>query len=125
MSNQRFFPALAPRDQTVTVTDAFVGAGAADATLPNLKNRTGFLTKMTRTGAGTFTVAFRYKYPELASFSSGHVGATTGLRVEFSALDLKAGTGTLVCTVGGTPTDPATTDTLYLTFHVRNSGVNK
>lgn len=96
------------------------GAGAADMVF-----KSGDVVTAKRTGAGTYNLTFRYKYAQrIYPFEPGVVGTTTGLGAILTAWDPVAGTATIVFSVGNTPTDPATTDEIFLLFLVRNSGRN-
>jgi len=125
MSNHRHMPAWARRDQEVRFCDRFVGGGTGNPTLPMVAKNGAFIDTMVRTGVGTFTGTFRDSYPELCGLSWGIIGTTAGLDVRFTAIDLVAKTFALTTEVGAVATDVATTDTVYLTFNVRNSGQNQ
>jgi len=114
------------KDQLVLITAELTGAGAADMT--NAESADfggGEVSAATRTGAGKFTLTFRKKYPQLkAGMAPLVVGTTDGLVAQFASIDLSAGTAALETYVGSTPTDPASTDTIYLCLIARNSGRN-
>jgi hypothetical protein len=124
MSNQRTYEKRTPQDQVIDLHDHFTGNTSSAPTL-----NTGYGAEIFKTvshsSTGTFAVTFKHTYPQLKGFHFGCLGTTVGLQARFSALDVTAGTATLVTEVGATPTDPATTDLIYLHLAVRNSGVNK
>lgn len=75
--------------------------------------------------AGKFNLTFGYKYPQkIMPLVPSIVGTTTGLVGTFTAWDPVACTAQVQFAVGNTGTDPATTDTIYFGFFVRNSGRN-
>lgn len=74
---------------------------------------------------GVFNLTFGYRYPQkIMPLMPTIVGTTTGLVAIFTAWDPFAGTAQVKFSVGGVATDPATTDTIYFGFLVRNSGRN-
>lgn len=123
MANAEFYPVQAKKNEIKLEHVALVGAGATDLTLESGVNGS-FVTAATRTGAGTYSLTFRRTYPQLKGLSRMFVGTTAGLTARFSAFSASAGTATLVTEVGAVATDMAAADTLYLTFHFRNSGAN-
>lgn len=126
MANRSTFPIVGLKSDTQLITAKLTGAGAADMVNAESANMGGGeVSSAVRTGTGTFTLTFRKKYPQLKSvWKPATVGTTAGLTGRFSALDVAAGTATLVLEVGAVATDPASTDTVYLNFLVRNSGLN-
>jgi len=109
------------------LTAKLKGAGGADMTLPESGNMGGGeVASATRTGTGTFSLKFRFIYPELKAWlRPGVIGTTAGLQARLTAIDVTAGTATLVTEVGTVATDPASTDEIDLAWLVRNSGFNK
>lgn len=100
----------------------FTGAGAADMVAAPFAPD---ITAAARTGTGVFNLTFRNKYPQkVYPFKPGIVGTTTGLDAILTAWDPQAGTATIKFSVGSVATDPATTDSVYLMFAVRNSNAN-
>lgn len=109
--------------RVATIYGRFVGNTTSTGTLPTTDNDD--LVSISRTGAGTHTMVWRHKYYGNVVFPDAQVvGTTAGLSARFSAIDMAAGTATLVTEVGATATDAATTDTVYIRIDVRNSGFN-
>lgn len=127
MANRKTFDLACLKSEMCLLSAKLTGAGAADMVNADSANMGGGeVSSAVRTGAGTFNLTFRKKYPELkCPFPPGIVGTTVGLDGTFTAFDPVAGTATLKLAVGNTPTDPASTDTVYLAWIVRNSGLNK
>lgn len=124
--NRTTHPVNTPRSSVVQIYANLIGGGAGDCTLSTQEALNGEIVSAARTGAGKYTVTFRYTYPELKQapvFS--FVGTTDGLVGQFASIDITTGTGAMEIYVGNTPTDLATTDTVYLQWSVRNSGKNK
>lgn len=126
-ANRTVSPVMTPRTETQILYAHLNGAGAADLTLDAQEALNGEILSATRTGAGVYTIAFRYVYPELkqAPVASFGPSVTAGIDGVFSAINIAAGTGTLTTFVGNTPTDLAVGDVIYLCWSVRNSGKNK
>lgn len=119
------YPLNARKTELVLSDCVAVGAGAANLTIPT--SSTGrVIATGTRTGAGVFDLVFTPRWKSPAGFPQqpGIVGTTAGLVGQFTAWNPAAGTATVRFTVGSTPTDPATTDTIYFVFWLRNSGRN-
>jgi hypothetical protein len=125
MSNHRHNPAWSRRDQEISICDHVVGGGGGNPTLPMVAKYGAYIDTMIRTGTGTYTGTLRDSYPELCGIAFIFVGTTAGLDVRFTAIDVVAKTFALTAEVGAVATDMAATDTLYLTFRVRNSGQNQ
>lgn len=120
-------PVETAKDRVVVLTAKLTGGGAATSLVnADSANRgAGEVVSATYTATGKYTLAFRHKYPELkAAPICSFVGTTDGLSGMCSAIDIAAGTASLEIYVGNTATDLATTDTLYLTWIVRDSGRN-
>lgn len=126
-SNQRStFPVETPRSFVHTLYAHATGGGSGNCTFDTAEGLNGEIVSLTRTGAGTYTAAFRYPYPELKKAPTfSFVGATQNMNGRCSAIDVTAKTATFVFCIGGTPTDIPTTDTVYISWAVRNSGKNK
>ena len=104
---------------------SLVGGGDGNLTLDASETLYGEIRSGTRTGAGKYDIVFKYGYPKLLCapvFS--FVGTTDGLTGMCSAINVVAGTASIEIYVGSTPTDLATTDTVYVTWAVRNSGTD-
>lgn len=123
MANRTTHPLNTVKSDCHLVTAKLVGAGAADMTIPETGSE---IVSCTRSDTGDFAVVFRHSYPELKSMLGEpvFVGATDALKCKVLAVDVTAKTMTFTCEVATTPTDPATTDTLYINLLVRNSGRN-
>jgi hypothetical protein len=127
MADRSTFAVKTPKSDVQLLTAKLQGGGAADMVNTESGNLGGGeVVSAVRTGAGTFNLTFRKKYPELKCCGEpGIIGTTAGLDGRFSAFDTTAGTATLVLEVGAVATDPATTDFVHLSWFVRNSGFNK
>ncbi len=115
------------KSDMVVITAELTGGGAATSLVnaESANQGAGEVVSATYSATGVYTVVFRHKYPELkAAPICSFVGTTDGLTGMCSAIDVTAGTATLELYVGNTNTDLATTDTLYMTWIVRNSGRN-
>jgi hypothetical protein len=101
----------------------FVGNATSTGTLPATDNDD--IVSITRTGVGTHTMVWRHKYPGTVMFPDIKcLGTTAGLSGRFTALDMTAGTATILTEVGAVATDAATTDTVFIRLDVRNSNQN-
>lgn len=127
MANRTHRPIETVKDKCVILTAKLTGGGAGTS-LVNADSATqggGEVVSATFSATGIYTIVFRHKYFELkAAPICSFVATTDGLTGMCSAIDVTAGTATLEIYVGNTKTDLATTDTLYLTWIVRNSGRN-
>lgn len=117
-------PLNTKKDNCTLLTAKLVGAAAADMTVSETG---GAIVSAARSAAGVFAIVFRDSFPELKAIIGLQFGprGTDGLKASFSAIDVVAKTATLQVEVGSTDTDPATTDTLYISLLVRNSGANR
>jgi hypothetical protein len=124
--NRTTSPVETPRTCVQVLYATLVGGGAGDLTMSAQEALNGEIVSAARTGAGKYTVTFRYVYPELKRAPVfGFIATTDGLVAQFASIDITTGTGALETYVGSTPTDLATTDTITLDWVVRNSGKNK
>lgn len=121
MGNRTTYPVDASRsDVKIIYSRATLGNGAAEMTA-----HAGDLVSSTRTGTGVHTLVFRHSYPEgLCPIVEVLGGSTVGLVGQLSAWDPVAKTATLKFTDAGVAADGDTSDVVYLTLHVRNSGAN-
>jgi hypothetical protein len=111
------------KTEVILVTARFTGNAGATGTIPTADNP--YITSITWTGTGTHTVVWREKFPgTVLDARVSVVGATAGLQGRFTALNMVAGTATVINEVGAVATNPAATDTVYLTIWVRNSPQN-
>jgi hypothetical protein len=125
MADRTTYPICGLKTDLQLVTAKLVGGGAADMTNGESSNMgAGEVVTAARTGAGKFTLTFRNRYPQLKSCWFGVVGTTDGLIAQFASIDVNAKTAALEIYVGSTPTDPATTDTVFVNLLVRNSNFN-
>ena len=136
MADRTTYEVRTPKSDVQLLTAKLTGAGAADMTNDEAANMGGGeVASATRTGAGTFNLVFRRVYPELKAIVGAVVwGSTHGLRARITAIDVTAGTATVVLeTPDATQaseaatmvaTDPTTGDHLHLSWLVRNSGFN-
>lgn len=125
-ANRTVHELCTPRSSTQMLCANVIGGGAGDCTLSTQEGRNGEILSMVRTDAGKYTCTFRYAYPELkAAPVFSFVGTTDGLVGQCASIDIVNATAAVEVYVGSTPTDLATTDTMYMTWIVRNSGANK
>jgi hypothetical protein len=126
MANRTIHPINTPRTDVQLLFANLIGNTTNNMTFSASEALNGEITTATRTAAGKHDIVFRHKYPELRSAPSFRfVGTTDGLVGQCSAIDVAAGTASIEFYVGSTPTDLATTDTVYIEWSVRNSGKNK
>ena len=120
-------PITTPRSDTQWLFAHFTGAGAANCTFDSQESLNGEVTALTFNSTGNYTGTFRYLYPELkaAPICSSRAEGTAGIFAKVTAIDVTAGTFTLKTYVGNTLTNLATTDTIDMSWAVRNSGKNK
>lgn len=125
--NRGGHPVESPRDQVKLLHAHFTGAAAADCTFDAAEALNGEVVSLTFSSTGVYLGTFRYVYPELkgAPVFSSRAEGTAGIFGKVSTIDVTAGTFTLKTYVGSTLTNLATTDTLDMTWSVRNSGKNK
>lgn len=100
------------------------GGAASDLTVedddaPQLPSE--IVSAVYASSTGTFTVTFRHKYYRLLKapvFS--FVGPNGGMNGKCTAIDVQAGTATFLISYSTTPTDPETTDYIYVSWTVSN-----
>jgi hypothetical protein len=126
-ANRQTYPVATPRTDTQTLYAHFTGAAASDCTFDAQEALNGEITALTHSSTGVYAGTLRFVYPELkgAPIISSRAEGTAGIFGKVTAIDVTAGTFTLKTYVGNTLTDLATTDTLDMTWSVRNSGKNK
>lgn len=126
MADRTTYVLKTPKSDTQLLTAQLTGGGAADMVNAESANMGGGeVVSAVRTGTGAFTITLRKKYPKLKAVQRPCVvGTTSGLDGRFLTFDPVAGTATIVFEVGTVATDPATTDTVYLAWVVRNSAFN-
>jgi hypothetical protein len=115
-----------PKHKAVVLFARLTGGGAASSLV--VADTGGQvpseIVSATYSATGTFTVVFRYKYVRLLEapvFS--FVGTNPGMQGKCTAIDVSAGTATFLISYSTTPTDPATTDSIYVKWTVANSGI--
>ncbi len=120
-------PLETPKTEAHLLHAKLTGGGAA-ASLVNADSALqggGEIVSATYVSTGVFTVVFRHKYPSLlVAPIFSFVGSNSGLNGKCTAIDVAAGTATFQLAYNSTPADPATTDSIYVTWVVRNSGRN-
>lgn len=126
MANRNGHPIVTPKNECQLITAKLTGAGAADMVNAESANYGGGeVSAAARTDTGKFTLTFRTAYPQLKSVVGiGVVGTTDGLVGQFASIDVAGKTAALELYVGSTPTDPASTDTVYINLLVRNTSSN-
>ena len=127
MANRTTSPIETPRTYVQTLFARFSGNGAADCTFDSQEALNGEIVSLTFSSTGVYLGTFRYSYPELrgAPICSSRAEGTAAIFGKVTAIDVVAKTFTLKTYVGSTLTNLASTDTLDMTWSVRNSGKNK
>lgn len=125
--NRNTYEIKTPRTEVQTLFARFTGAAAGDCTFDAQETLNGEILTVTFSSTGVYTGTFRFVYPELkgAPILSSRAEGTAGIFGKVTAIDVTAGTFTLKTYVGSTLTNLATTDTIDMTWSVRNSGKNK
>lgn len=123
MANANGYLIKTPKNEVWLVCAKMTGAGTSAMTNDEASTMgMSWVSTIVRNSAGNFSLTFNKDYPELKCLNEPCVfGATAGLRARFSAIDVTAGTATLICEVGTTATDPATNDFVHISAWVRNS----
>jgi hypothetical protein len=122
MAHRTTYPLDTVKSECTLVTIKLVGNSTSDMTIPETGSE---CVSCTRSDTGDFALVLRHAYPALKSVVGIElVGATAGLQCRIIAIDPAAKTMTITLEVAGTPTDPASTDTLYINLLMRNSGRN-
>jgi hypothetical protein len=125
LANRTTYPMRTPKSDVEYLTMKFVGGGAGQPTLPEATQYGGGeLSGVTWSATGQYACVLRRKYAALKSADAYIVGATAGLQARITAVDVGAGTLSIQTEVGAVATNAATTDTIYVTLVVRNSGRN-
>lgn len=125
--NRTTYPINTPKSEVDILTAKLTGGGAATSLVnaDSANQGGGEVVSATYSATGVYTIVFRHKYAALkAAPMFSFVATTDGLTGMCSAIDVAAGTATIEVYVGNTKTDLATTDTMYMTWIVRNSGRN-
>lgn len=124
MSNRTYRPFRGHlKSEVILVTARFAGNGTSTGTIPTADNP--YITSITRTDTGDHSIVWAEKFAgTVLNARVTCAGTTAGLTGRFITIDMAAGTATITTEVGATPTDAATTDTVYLSVWVRNSSKN-
>jgi hypothetical protein len=127
MATKSFRPIETSKHAAIVLFAKLTGGGAASDLVVGGTGGpvpTDIVTAVYASATGTFTIVFRDKYPLLlAAPTFSFVGDQTGLNGKCTAIDVAAGTATFLFGYSTTPADPATTDTIYVTWTVANSGL--
>lgn len=127
MAHRTTHPLNTPKSEAHLLTAKLTGGGAAaDLVNADADNMgAGEIVSATYSSTGVFTVVFRHAYAALlAAPVFSFVGASSGMTGKCTAIDVAAKTATFLIGYSTTPADPATTDTIYVSWIVRNSGRN-
>jgi hypothetical protein len=117
------FPVEARESETVLVVVAFVGAGAANGTVP--ASHRHVLTSATRAPTGIYTLNLKDIYPSYVGIvGQPAVVGPNGAKAFVTAFDADDGIITVQAkNTADAAADLATTDTCYVTVLARNSKV--
>lgn len=128
MAHRKHRPYEHSKYKAVELTARLRGGGvAADLTVEDDDDTTlpsEIVTAVYAAATGTFTVTFRHKYYRLLKapvFS--FVGINGGMNGKCTAIDVQAGTATFLIAYSTTPTDPETTDYIYVSWTVSNGSL--
>ena len=125
MANRTTYPVKTAKSDVELLTMKFVGGAAGQPTLPEATQYGGGeLSGVTWSATGQYACVLRRKWPALKAADAYIVGATAGLSARITAIDVAAGTMSIQTEVGAVATNAATTDTIFVTLIVRNSGRN-
>lgn len=127
MAHRKHRPYEHAKYKAIELTARLRGGGAAadlsveddgDASLPSE------IVSATYASTGTFTVVFRHDYYRLLKapvFS--FVGPNGGMNGKCTAIDVQAKTATFLIAYSTTPTDPSTSDYIYVSWTVSNGSL--
>jgi hypothetical protein len=127
MATKSFRPIQTSKHAAIVLFAKLTGGGAATSLVVGGTGGpvpTDIVSAAYDSTTGQFAIVFRDKYPVLLSapvFS--FVGTQPGMEGKCTAIDVSAGTATFLISYSTTPADPATTDTIYVTWTVANSGL--
>lgn len=127
MANRWFQQFRYSLEKAVVDLYAVVDFGAAGAPTLDTSNNSKGITSITRTGAGTYDIVLQDSYYKLLNVTGMFLTATGGpaaptIYVSAESVGTQAGgTLTVVTQNGGTDTDPADGETLYLQITLGNS----
>jgi hypothetical protein len=104
-------------DVFAKLTGGGVGTDLVNADSSN--RGSGEIVSAVWSSTGTYTVTFRHAYPALLwAPQCSFVGSNLDFNMITSAIDVSASSATFVFGVGTTPTDVATTTTVYVRWTV-------
>lgn len=84
------------------------------------------IVSATYSATGTFTIVFRYDYYLLLKAPTfSFVGPNGGMNGKCTAIDVTAGTATFLLAYSTTPTDPSTSDYIYVSWTVSNGSLSQ
>lgn len=114
------------KTDAIVISAKVVGTGAGTAlAVADPVTANSEIVSITFVSTGIHDIVVRRSFPQLLTvFAPGFVGTTVGLDGQFVTFDPVAKTLRIRLNVSSTPTDAATTDTIFLTWVVRNSGKN-
>jgi hypothetical protein len=126
MAEQSLYNLECARTEMRVLTAHFTGGGTGALVPLSPEDSNGDILSTTRTGVGTHTVVFRRFFPRLKVAPIFSFTGTLPLTGRCSAIDYTANppTATFVFSVGAFETDLPTTDTVDVTWIVRNSARN-
>lgn len=127
MSEQTTYCLECTRTDMRVLTAHFTGNATGNLVLTAPDDSAGDIVSATHSATGTYTVIFRRFFPRLkVAPIFSFTGVTAGLTGRCSAIDYTVNppTATFVFSVGAVATDLPTTDTVDVTWIVRNSSKN-
>lgn len=81
------------------------------------------VSSVTRAGEGDYDIVFRDTFPQVVGVCTPAViSGTTDRAVQWTALDVSAGTASILATTAGVAADLLTTESVFLVLIVRNTG---
>ena len=119
-------PIEGERTEMRILTSHFTGGGAGNLAMSTAEAANGCILSTSRTGVGTHTVVFRNFFPTLKVAPIFSFTGTLPFTGRCSAINYTVNppTATFVFSVGAFETDIPTTDTVDVTWIVRNSARN-
>lgn len=126
MAADRHIPGLVRcfKTETILLHAKITGGGnAATCTVNEPFEFGSIISSITRAGEGDYDIVFTEKFPQLVGLPMpGVVSGTTDRKVQWTAIDVAAGTASILATTAGLAADLETTEDVYLTLYVRNRG---
>lgn len=81
------------------------------------------ISSITYAAEGDYDIVFTEKFPQLVGLGDPCVvSATADRKVQWTAIDVAAGTASILATTAGVAADLTTSEDVYLTLIVRNRG---